>query len=454
MTLVRLGSICALLLLAVFASSTGGAHSVVPNRLREASPTVMTQPQVTDPHQRPASRDPSRATMTNAGTVPFSELYDLLRPAPDEQILRWAGELEQTKANPRRTAAVTAFYSALVQVNARLAARALVQTKNLKVRDIALTAAFNAAPESEWPTLAEMMTQLPYPARRTEDTPDFVWYWAQSDPQAATEFVLRNEAPKAEDDQQFYMPVNTWAGADPRAAREWLEAHPETMIPHTIRALLTGWETRDRAGAIAYAIHNAADPRFRQGIDELANTLLRKAPDECREMVLSMPEDAAAACVKGIAHITTALILHAPSDYQQPAADVANWMVSLPVDVWKTSVGDVVANWYRDDAAEVRNWLSTLPADRRDAVALDWCKAGSRAWNPNEEEKLTYLGDVLSAGLAIRDDRRRDEAMAGFAEGTKYHPQDALQLVDRLPISTQQKQHLRELIQAAAATAE
>ena len=457
MTLVRSGSVCALLSLALFASYMGGAHSVAPNRVRNASPPpVMTQPQVMAPHQRPTPRDFSRATMTNAGSVPFSELYDLLRAAPDEQILRWAGELEHTKANPRQTAAITAFYSALVQVNAKLAARALVQTKNLKVRDIALTAAFNTAPESEWSTLAEMMTQLPYwgRRRRAEDTQDFVWYWAQSDPQAATEFVLRNEPPKAEDDQQFYMPVYTWAGLDPRAAREWLEAHPETMIPHTIRALLDGWETKDRAGAIAYAIQNAAEPRFRQGIDELANTLLRKAPDECREMVLSMPEDAAAACVKGIADITTAVILHASPDYQRPAADVADWMVSLPVNVWKTSVGDVVANWYRDDASQVRNWLSTLPAERRDAVALDWCKTGSPPWNANEEEKLAYLRDVLSAGLAIRDDRVREEAMAGFAEGTKYHPQDALQIVDGLHISTQQKQHLREVIQATAATAE
>ena len=432
-------------------SYTAGTHSVAWNRDDEPTSTVMTPSRVVVSKDQSTSPDLSRAIVTNAGSVTFSALYDLLRAAPDEQILRWAGDLERMKEDPRRAAAVTAFYSALVQVNAKLTAQALLQTRNLKVRDIALAAAFKTAPESEWPTLAEITAQLPYARRSTRDTPDFVWYWAQSDPQAATEFVLRHEPPKAEDDQQFYMPVFTWAALDPHAAREWLEAHPETMIRHTIRALLDGWEAKDRAGAIAYAIENASNPQFREGIDELANTLLREAPDEGRDMVLRMPGDAAAACVKGVADITTAMILHGDPDYQRPAADVARWIVSLPTDLWKTSIGEVVAQWYRDDASQVHTWLNTLRVEDRDAVALDWCKNASPPWgNASPEEMVAYLSNVLRAGVAITDEGGREEAMRSFAEDMKYTAEAALAAVDELPISNRRKQHLRELIEAAA----
>ena len=38
----------------------------------------------------------------NVATVPFSELYDIMRAASADQILRWANDLENLPAGPRR----------------------------------------------------------------------------------------------------------------------------------------------------------------------------------------------------------------------------------------------------------------------------------------------------------------------------------------------------------------
>src|ERR1700741_2618919 len=106
-----------------------------------------------------------RIIVRDIATVPFSELYDVLKSAPREQLLAWARDLDHMPRGPRQRAAINAYYKSLVQVDHRAAIEALLHSENLLMREIALDATTKAAPESIWPDLAEMMAVLPYTRR-------------------------------------------------------------------------------------------------------------------------------------------------------------------------------------------------------------------------------------------------------------------------------------------------
>ncbi|HEX8680592.1 MAG TPA: hypothetical protein VF683_11575, partial [Chthoniobacterales bacterium] len=62
--------------------------------------------QKTSEPERASADEHRNVTMRNIATVPFSQLYDILRSASPEQIAAWARELEQLPEGPRRAAAV------------------------------------------------------------------------------------------------------------------------------------------------------------------------------------------------------------------------------------------------------------------------------------------------------------------------------------------------------------
>ena len=101
--------------------------------------------------------------MRNIGTVPFTELYDILRVATPEQLSGWAKELEEMPEGPRRTAAVTGFYKSLIQVNPAAALEALERIRNKSLQENAAIAVLETAPESIWGEIAETFERIPFP---------------------------------------------------------------------------------------------------------------------------------------------------------------------------------------------------------------------------------------------------------------------------------------------------
>lgn len=77
-------------------------------------------------------------TMRNIATVPFSQLYDVLRGASREQITAWGQDLERMPYAPSRTIALIAFYKSLIQVDAPAAVDLILQTKDVLVREVAI----------------------------------------------------------------------------------------------------------------------------------------------------------------------------------------------------------------------------------------------------------------------------------------------------------------------------
>lgn len=394
--------------------------------------------------------DRSKVIIRDIATVPFSELYDVLRPASEGELLQWAHDLEGMRDGPRRRAAVTAFYKSLVQVNTKAAIKAILQTTNLGVRDFAVEAALDAAPENEWADLAEMMRILPHPQRPAFfSTHDLIWNWSRVDPMSAAEFVYAHPSKNSEANDESYSTVfYNWGAIDPKEVKAWFESHPEAQTEGAVSGLLGGWEGTDRAGAISYAIANANRPNFQEGIKSLGYTLLREAPDEARSMILRLPPESAQSTVDKIARTTTSIFLHVSEDYQKPPDVVARWMVTLPPDLWKEQIGAIVSDWDSNDADGLVEWLSNLGTSTRDFATADFCRnaAPTNDWQDDDRNRRR-VKDVLTLSLTIQNGTLRESSLRQFAQGLEEDDRKkVLGLIDELPLKLEDKRYLRRVV--------
>ena len=243
-------------------------------------------------YQPLAPRERDRIIIRDIATVPFSELYDVLKSASREELLAWAADLERMPRGPRQRAAVTAYYKSLIQVNPRAAIEAVFRAQNLNMRELALDALTKATPESIWGDLAEMMLQLPYP-KHANVGEDLIWNWSRVDPVAASQFITTHPRP-GEDGRLFSLLYN-WGAIDPLAARDWVEADPSRQTKDAIRALVSGWEDTDRPAAVEYVLANASRPNFQDAINELAYDFVRRAKDQATSLILLLPPEQAKA---------------------------------------------------------------------------------------------------------------------------------------------------------------
>lgn len=379
-----------------------------------------------------------RATMKNIATVPFSQLYDVLRLASREQLLIWAKDLENLPRGTNQIAAVSAYYKSLVQVDPKTAVEAILSAKNLSLRDVAIDSMLKVAPESIWGNLANMMWRMPHP-RRGAFREDVIWNWSRVDPEAASEFIESH--PVDGDDGRLFSLLCNWGEIDPVAAKTWIESDPSRQTDDAIRALLSGWKDNDRASAIEYAVAHAADDNFDKGVRELAYTVLREWPDEARGMILRLPAERAKAAMGEIRRMTTGIILGLPENYQRPPEVIAPWMMTLPRDLWNDKIGGVVAKWIQDDGHRATAWLNGLPTDDRDAAITDLCAELRDRDSPEE---------IVSLGLTISDPKKRDEALGRFARGLRESRADAMKALNNLALTNEKKAYLRALIRDEA----
>jgi hypothetical protein len=381
-------------------------------------------------------RDHSQITVREIATVPFSELYDVLKSASREQLLAWAVDLEQMPHGPRQRAAVAAYYKSLIQVDHRAAIDALLRAQNLNMRDVAIGAVMAATPESLWGELNDMLDRLPHP-RRGFFAQDIFWNWSRVDPVAVAKYIDKHPAEVW--DSALNSLLFNWGKIDPAAAKEWLESDPSHQKKDAFVGFAVAWAEVDRSAAINYAIANATKPEFEPAVKELAYYLLRLFPDDARSFVLLLPSDRARAAVDQIVHNTTSVILHAPADYQRPPDVVARWMAALPVDLWQDKIGSVVSAWMATDAGAATVWLGQLQPDARDAAVADLCHS---SWTDTAEQ-------TISLGLTISDQKLRDQVLGEFARKFGETRDEAIAGVNELKIPAAQKKYLVRIMPEA-----
>jgi hypothetical protein len=389
-------------------------------------------------------RQRDRITIRDIATVPFSELYDVLKSASREQLLAWARDLEQMPRGPRQRAAVTAYYKSLIQVDHHAAIEAVLHAENLNLRDVAIEAMMKAAPESIWADLAEMTAQLSYPGRGYAGD-ELIRNWSRVDPVAASQFVEKQRfsagvrLPGDEFDR-FVSLLSNWGEIDPSAARTWLEADTSRQTEDTFRAFVTSWGRVDRAAAIDYVVANADRANFGGAINELVYDFVRSAKEDATRLVLLLPPEQAKAALRNVADITNPRVIDPnidrPADYQRPPEEVARWMVSLPVELWNESIGLVAQAWMHEDALSATNWFDQLRPEMREVAVVSLCSVRQSA----------YRDDVIKLAWTIRDPTLRERALGAVARSLRPDRQDAIEAVNQLPISDEQKAYLRKVM--------
>jgi hypothetical protein len=397
-------------------------------------------------------RDSSPVTVRDIATVPFSELYDVLKSASRDQLLAWARDLEQMPRGPRQRAAVAAYYKSLIQVDHHAALEALSQSTNLPIRDLAEDALLKAAPESIWSQIAEALAQMRYPGRG-RGREDVILNWSRVDPVAVSKFIETHPAtrfieihpfnanqkrPDREAERVISLLTN-WGEIDPSAARSWLEADGSRQTKDAFRAFLTSWGRADPAAAIDYAVANARQPNLEAAINELVYQFVRSAKEDAAKLILLLPPERAKAALKNVADITNPKEidpnLDRPRDYRRPPDEIAPWMVSFPVEFWSDGIGVVANGWLNDDADSAKAWLNQLRPDLRDAAIASCCRSGTQNWR-----------EVIELGLTIRDDRLRDSALADLIRSFSTRREEGIEVIDELSLSEDQKTYLRRFI--------
>jgi hypothetical protein len=407
-------------------------------------------PNLSQRDRAPSENALGQGSVREIATVPFSELYDVIKSASREQLVAWARDLERLPRGPRQRAAVTAYYKSLIQVDHRAAIEALFQAENLNVRDVAINALLKAAPESIWADLAEMMEQLPYPGRGYSQE-DLILNWSRVDPLAASEFIEKHpfnagQGLPDEQDSRLVSLLSNWGEIDPASARAWIEADSSRQTTGSFRAFVTNWAHVDRGAAIDYAVANAGRPTFASAINELSYDLVRVAKEDATRIVLLLPREQAIAAIENTARITTTTDTHDfPADYQRPPDEVARWMVSLPVELWDHSIGVVAEEWLDRDATSARPWFNQLPPDLRDVAIANSCHAAISSYHSEDE--------VIKLGLTISDRTLRDTALGELARSfqtTTPGAMSAAERINELSISEEQKAYLLGLITRSA----
>jgi hypothetical protein len=412
-----------------------GRHSVDAAAIAK---TIASQPNQPTPNSSPPFKptpaiELNSVTVREIATVPFSELYDVLKAASREQLIAWARDLDHMPRGPRQRAAINAYYKSLVQVDHHAAMEAVMHSENLLMREIALEALTRAAPESIWPDLAEMMTVLPYP-KRGNVREDLIWNWSMVDPVATAQFITTH--PVSGEDGRLYSLLCNWAEMNPQKAREWVEAEPSRQTEDAFRALVTEWARTDREAAVNYALANASRPVFAKAINELAYDFVRTSEnDASRLMLLLSPQDAKAV-LQNVAHTTTAVILGLPEDYQKPPDAVARWMVTLPVALWNDALGTVVEEWLKRDSAAATQWFDHLPPETRDSAVASFCRVA----------RYESMDQALALGPTIADPKLRAAALGQFARNLGETKAEALQALDGFDVPDAQKTYLRKVM--------
>jgi hypothetical protein len=389
-------------------------------------------------------RDYSQVTVREIATVPFSELYDVLKSAPREQLLAWARDLEQMAEGPRRTAAIKTFYKSLVQIDPAIALAAVAQIKDKWIQQQAALALLTTAPESIWGDLAEFFETIPFPRDSWENP---IRNWSRVDPLAVSHFIENHPKKLAKDetdDDRVITLLGEWAEIDPTAAKEWMDADPGRQTEEARSTWLLGFAEHDRPAAANFLVAHATDENFADAIRRFSYGLFLDARDQMMSFVFQLPPEQARMAVGNVAEKTAGLYLHAPSGYQRPPAEVANWLVTLPTDLWAGAIGKVIGTWLLFDAPPAIRWVEQMAPRERDIALADLCRAPEEHQFGGQPEEV--VAKIVQLGLNISDPKVRDESLATALRHLAYTDDDRQAAIEALPVTKEVKEYLRHLL--------
>jgi hypothetical protein len=385
----------------------------------------------------PVSQGPSYQQLRAADVLalPFTDFYEALRSAPGEARKQWAVELEQMPAGPHRTAAVIGFYKLLIQFDPTLAIKTIREIKENGIRNLALEAAVDTVPGFAMEELALAMTQLyEHPTGHTRDYFDeLMEQWMNVDPAAVIRFGEQHKDPRVPYGDSPET-ISTWAEIDPKAAKEWLDAHDHWKTAEYRRAFISGLYESDRPAAISYVLTHASEPDERDSLGNILRGLYYDSKDEARKFIEALPNDRIrhAAFRAAFENRMYDEVEDGGDPNSSPRA-TADWMIEFPSAYWKGRLKDVF-RWSGKPPQEMISWIEGQPPSIRDLVAAEYTPPfGSSAV------------DAFNAILKVADPRLRDQLLKATLPRSGEGIDDLHDAIANAPLSVEQRAHILQL---------
>ncbi len=373
-----------------------------------------------------AKDDFARVRIENLGQVGFDHAYELIQSASEEALAGWTRRLEALPAGPQRTAGLTAFFRTLAQIDSRKAVDLALGMERTSARWNAVDAITVATSASDLGEVARLYSAL---NEKGPDGADLVATWSRTDPVRAAAWAAGY--PGGVQDYGLAALMANWGALDPVGAGRWLaEAGPKFQDPRVLAGFYSGWVEADFAAAVSDLRERGTDERFAPAIQRVATELFKESPQSTRAYVLALPPGPREAAIDAVVGDVTAIYLGGGPELE--IEEVAEWLVTLPDELWRGHIGAIMSQWHDETATEA--WLGRLPLQTRDVVLSRVC-AEYRTDMPTES---------FRAGLRISDPQLRERTFREIFQ--KLEEEERQKLFGALELSPGETRELESLL--------
>jgi hypothetical protein len=353
---------------------------------------------------------------------------------------KWLAEIKNMPPSAERTAALTTFYKTLIQLDPPAAIDSLIHSDRPD-RLLAIPIVSGAALPAAMPAVTRALYELPQEDVQRGHGPNYLgnalieWCWA--DPVAVAHFLEENKR----DDAVDYAcdVVGAWAVSDPAAARAWLDRFdPHHEIQNAELDWLDGYFTCDRAAATNYLIAHADNSGIEQALGWFASEYLTESAEAATIFINRLPNDEAQR--KAISDISSSAFgtSDKPSSFGQPTDKVAEWLITLPQELWPEDFESILARWEEKDPEKVVAWINQLSPETHDRVVAAYSSSFPSTIESDSEDngstwqKPGFVDRRLLAAMSISDESLRNQTVhdvlvRAFSEMNRAEVAEAIQ---------------------------
>jgi hypothetical protein len=354
--------------------------------------------------------------------IGFAEVEELLTTASLEQREQWAQKLGALPDTPLKPIALTAFYTAWLDLKPDQALRSLRKFPDLVYRVNVFDALGSAVSPAMLPQLLDVISELSQAERRVL-LPSYLATLGETDPVATARFI--DSHPKLVSGSDAATLMSAWARDDIDAARKWLEASPFFTESDVLRSLIDSWAAKDPAAARNYVVLHRDNEGIGEAADSIAARLFKTSPGQTREFITAFDDQLATRILMGLVFSVS----------EDQVAGLVSWVSTFPNPVAETGVGYALGRWSSIDSKQALDWLRAKPAAERESLVVQMIRSQMAPPSP----------EIVALAYKIRDVQKRDEALSTLVRFLANDTGDATEQIRALGLPASQTNHLLEL---------
>ncbi|HKP01983.1 MAG TPA: hypothetical protein VJU77_01355 [Chthoniobacterales bacterium] len=236
--------------------------------------------------------------------------------------------------------------------------------------------------------------------------------------------------------------VSIWATADPKAAKEWIDRAQRWGGWEIRKFFMEGWYENDRAAAISYALAHVEDEDMGPAVGSIVCNLYSDSKEEAAKFIESLPENKRAEALAEAFHNLTLGDEKETGDTVFTPRAIASWIIQFPPKYWHEALGRLFRfSWA--NAEEMLSWIQEQAPSIREPLAADY----EAPFSNSPSEKVMPVLQEADVGL-------RDHLFRALLKNESLDFDEAMTAIGEAPLSTEQKQHFRQIIEAVKAEKE